>query len=45
VIKQSSVLKKAEPPPTRGVDCNRSGNGDLKWQIFTHDDVYHESRA
>jgi hypothetical protein len=20
-------MKKAEPPPTRGVDCNRSGNG------------------
>src|ERR1019366_1197905 len=21
------LTKKAEPPPTRGVDCNRSGNG------------------
>ena len=23
----SSLTKKAELPPTRGVDCNRSGNG------------------
>ena len=23
----SGLTKKAEPPPTRGVDCNRSANG------------------
>src|SRR5271154_4202065 len=30
------LTKKAEPPPTRGVDCNRSANGGWLRRLVRH---------